>query len=112
MDILNVDRGTGKSTYLIMRSHISGHPIITVNQNSADYLKHQAKSMNVSIPEPIACTKIFGLRGFNAEEVLVDEAPYVLQALIGKHIDTMTMSEHDEKGSLKPFGEMTVEKMG
>lgn len=53
MDILIGKRQEGKSTHLIQMSATGHGTIVAPTEQSAEYIKNQAKSMKLDIPEPI-----------------------------------------------------------
>ena len=53
MDILIGKRQEGKSTHLIQMSAAGHGTIVAPTEQSAEYIKNQAKSMKLDIPEPI-----------------------------------------------------------
>ncbi|EXG87735.1 hypothetical protein K413DRAFT_4633 [Clostridium sp. ASBs410] len=98
MDILNLGRGKGKTTYLLMKSHMTQIPILTATIGSKDYVKIEAERMGLDIPEPLTVNDLAGdnARGrIKPSRLLVDEMPAVLQAALGITIDTATMTERD-----------------
>ena len=54
MDILNLGRGKGKTTYLIMKSHMTQIPIVAATIGSKDYIKIEAERIGLDIPEPLS----------------------------------------------------------
>jgi hypothetical protein len=98
MDILNLGRGKGKTTYLLMKSHMTQIPILTATISSKDYIKIEAERIGLDIPEPLSVKDLVGdnSRGkIKPYRLLVDEMPAVLQAVLGITIDTATMTERD-----------------
>lgn len=98
MDILNLERGKGKTTYLIQRSHMTRTPILVGMEMQKNYIKNKARDMGISIPEPLSVNDLFGdsSRGkVKPTSILVDEIPTVLQTILGITIDTVTMTERD-----------------
>ena len=85
MNIIYKSRGKGKTTELVKISAKTNMPIICMNTN---HIKFVAKELDLIIPEPIA---IKNYKPNTYEKVLVDDAEYVLQYLIGK-IDCMSIS--------------------
>jgi hypothetical protein len=98
VDILNLERGKGKTTYLLMRSHMKRIPILVYKSAEKDFIKSEAKDMGLDIPEPLSVNDLIGdnSRGkVIPQSVLVDEMPLVLQSILGVKIDTATMTERD-----------------
>lgn len=59
-------------------------------------LKTLQKKIGVSIPEPMTVQELFQNGSLlTSKKVLIDEAPMVLQRLLGVNIDTITLSERD-----------------
>ena len=63
----------------------------------------QAKELNLKIPSPISINEINGVRGTEIEykDILIDEAPYVLQCLLNRlgmkgEIKAITLTEKDD----------------
>ena len=98
MEVCNLKRGKGKSTYLVYRSHIIHAPILCMNQNHYKSIKNIAKKMDLSIPEPITISEYFNdykNRGEKPNKILVDEALSILAQILGTNIDTVTLTEFD-----------------
>lgn len=94
MEVCNLPRGYGKTTYLVYRSHVTQYPILCPNRYSAEEVKHTAKKIKISIPEPIIAEDLINKK-VTPEVVLVDEALLVLSNLLGVGIDTVTLSERN-----------------
>lgn len=94
MEILNIPRGRGKTTYLIFRSHVTGYPILCTDRNHCDLIQSKAKYMDIEIPAPIS-VKDYISPGKHKSKVLVDEGLLALSVLLGSEIDTVTMSEKE-----------------
>ena len=86
MNIIYKSRGEGKTTELVKLSASTGTPIVSMN---ARHINHIAKELGLTIPKPVA---INDYEPFSYEKILVDDAEYVLQYLIGK-IDCMSISK-------------------
>lgn len=98
MEVCNLPRGKGKTTYLIYRSHVTNYPILCMNNMQVDFIKQTAKEFGINIPDPISITYFTGNEGrgkAKPNHVLVDEALYVLQQLLGISIDTATLTERE-----------------
>lgn len=96
MEICNLERGKGKTTYLVHRSHVTQYPIICADYTGVGVVKDIAKKIGVSIPEPMTVQELFQNGSLlTSKKVLIDEAPMVLQRLLGVNIDTITLSERD-----------------
>lgn len=95
MDIVNLRRGGGKTTYCITRSSITDCPILCGSKVQKDLLIDKAKAMGVKIPEPITVNEFKSDR-VKPNKVIVDEVFYVLgQMLEDTSIDTVTFSTEE-----------------
>lgn len=73
-EILNWERGAGKTATLIKESNNKQIPIIVNSNEHKKYLVQQAKNMDLIIPEPITLTELIMYKGFDTPtDVLVDE---------------------------------------
>ena len=96
MEICNLERGKGKTTYLVHRSHVTQYPIVCADYTGVGVVKDIAKRIGVSIPEPMTVQELFQNGSLlTSKKVLIDEAPMVLPRLLGVNIDTITLSERD-----------------
>lgn len=96
MEICNLERRKGKTTYLVYRSHVTQYPIVCADHTGVGVVKDIAERIGVSIPEPMTVQELFQNRSLlTSKKVLIDEAPMVLQSLLGVNIDTITLSERD-----------------
>lgn len=96
MEICNLERGKGKTTYLVHRSHVTQYPIVCADYTGIGVVKDIAERIGVSIPEPMTVQELFKNGSLlTSKKVLIDEAPMVLQRLLGVNIDTITLSERD-----------------
>ena len=102
MKIINLGRGQGKTTRLLYASEFNDMPILCSNSYMKKNLLERAAFYGLKIPEPISVSDItsgFTRGNENAnKEVLVDEAPMVLQTLLnqlGMHggIKAITLTE-------------------
>lgn len=86
MKIINLGRGQGKTMRLLYASEWDYTPILCATYAQKDYLLNQAARMGLIIPEPIVADEIATnrIRGSKAadKDLLVDEAPLVLQNLL------------------------------
>ena len=96
MKIITGKRGTGKTTQLIVASALNNIPIVTYSETHADYIKDLAHRMKIQIPDPISINKM--PRCY--EEVLVDDAEFILQKIFSDHfnanISAITLSLDEE----------------
>lgn len=96
MEICNLERGKGKTTYLVHRSHVTQYPVVCADYTGVGVVKDIAKRIGVSIPEPMTVQELFQNGSLlTSKKVLIDEVPMVLQRLLGVNIDTITLSERD-----------------
>lgn len=86
MKIINLGRGRGKTTRLLYASEWQYIPILCATHAQKDYLVNQAERLGLIIPEPIVASEIATnrIRASKAvdKDMLVDEAPLVLQNLL------------------------------
>jgi hypothetical protein len=86
MKIINLPRGCGKTTRLLYASDFNYIPILCSTFTEKDFLVSQAETFGLNIPEPIVASELTSnrIRGSKAAnmELLVDEAPMVLQSLL------------------------------
>ena len=86
MKIINLGRGQGKTARLLYASEWQQLPILCSTYAEKDNLVSQAERLGLLIPEPIAANEITTsrIRGSKAadKDLLVDEAPLVLQNLL------------------------------
>lgn len=88
MKIIYKSRGEGKTTELVKMSASTGIPILCKNIR---YIIDIANELGLNIPEPIT---IKDYTPFSNEKILVDDAEYVLEHLIGR-IECMTISKSE-----------------
>lgn len=88
MKILNMPRGTGKTTKLIYASEVTGYPILCANLTAVDNIKKMAKEMECDIPEPMTITD-FKRHFYRDENVLIDEvlANNILTIALNQYVD-------------------------
>lgn len=86
MKIINLPRGHGKTTRLLYASEFNNIPILCANHISKKHLLDSAKKLNLKIPEPITISAAVSGDIFKTsmrdQDILVDEAPMVLQSLL------------------------------
>ncbi len=87
MKIINLPRACGKTTRLLYASEFNNIPILCANQTYKQHLLDRAKQLNLVIPEPITASDItMSGAAFKTsmrdQDILVDEAPMVLQSLL------------------------------
>lgn len=96
MEIMQMNRGGGKTTYLIKKSAEFKYPIICCSETQRRIIKDTAKEMGLDIPDPISFSSINSkekLRGLNCfDKLLIDDLEYVLKILFGKDIYAATVT--------------------
>lgn len=74
MKVVVGSRQTGKTFFLVRKSERTGHPIVCVSQNRANYISRMAEEIGCKIPNPIVFSHSgLNLRGIKTK-VLVDDA--------------------------------------
>lgn len=95
MKILKMDRGAGKTFYLIRLSAVLDSPILCATEQSKKYILDKAKEMWLEIPEPIVVNKgnfEIVMKGRNTD-LLIDDLELVLKGLFGSDVVVATTSE-------------------
>ena len=86
MKIINLGRGQGKTTRLLYASEFNDMPILVSTMADKRFLKEQSDKLGLKIPEPITVNDVASSRFKGSEvvnkDILVDEAPLVLQNLL------------------------------
>ena len=82
MKIINLPRGQGKTTRLLYASEWQGIPILCGTYQQKRYLMDMAKELRLNIPEPIYVAEILKGSSTMDEDILIDEAHWVLQMLL------------------------------
>jgi hypothetical protein len=98
MEIINLPRGCGKTTNIIIEAVKTGYPIITLrNTMKRDIERRAEKITNKKITvytvaeflnDNFWCDKI----DKKPEHILIDELPYILEELLGSKCETATMT--------------------
>lgn len=112
MELVIQDRGTGKTTGVIVASHQFGYPIVTLNSCMVNEIIRKAKEMNLNIPTPITVNELRrGVKRDNRlyDKVLIDEVyPILEQALnhyLGCEVIAATMTDvYSERNRMKWTG--------
>ena len=101
MEILNVPRGYGKSTRLIMEAVETGYPIIVGTESMKRYLRDLAEKITDKQ------VKIYSAYEFayidptkRDKNILIDDLPLVLSILLNTNVEMATMTS----GSLEKYG--------
>lgn len=104
MKIINLGRGQGKTIRLLYASEWNDNPILCATYSQKDNLVKQAERLGLKIPEPIVASEITTNRIRESKAVdkdlLVDEAPLVLQSLLNSlgmrgEVKAITLSENE-----------------
>lgn len=100
MKIINLGRQQGKTTRLLYASEFNDIPILCATYQNKRYLMDMAKELGLNIPEPIYVGEIFKRDSVMDEDILVDEAPWVLEMLLKNmgmrgNIKAITLTEKE-----------------
>lgn len=85
MRILAGGRSVGKTTLLILQSAQTGCRILVKTKQSADYIKAQAKSLGLVIPDPVIWDKG---RQHIEEPVMIDNLETFVQMVVSERLGT------------------------
>ena len=88
MKIIDMERGTGKSTEIVNMSEAKNVPILCPNKREKERIKELAKRHKVAIPEPITWEEY--VSPFNIKKpstVLIDEVFMFIDNILGKYND-------------------------
>ena len=105
MKIINLGRGQGKTIRLLYASEFNNAPILVSTFRQKDELVDKARKLGLKIPEPIVVSELMTSRIQSSHatkmDLLVDEAPMVLQTLLRQfgmygEVKAITLSEKDE----------------
>lgn len=91
MQILNMNRGSGKTTELIKVSSITNAPIICRTRKTAKFIKEKAKEMDLEIPNPMTID-MYKNEKCRYEKVLIDDIDLVLRMYLNAEILYATTS--------------------
>lgn len=97
MDIVKLDRGNGKTYFLVNRSAITGYPIICNCLVNKKHIEQIAKDNNLNIPEPIIIDKknIDILKNKNSQQkYLIDDIDLFVEHILNIDIDCVTTSSN------------------
>ena len=88
MKIINLGRGQGKTTRLLYASEFNDMPILCSTFAHKKELVDRAYKLGLKIPEPIVVSELMTSRIQSSyavnKDLLVDEAPMVLQTLLNQ----------------------------
>ena len=98
MEIMNLPRGCGKTTNIIIEAVKTGYPIITFRSTMKRDIERRAEKITNQkitvytvaefLNDEFWCNKI----DKKPEHVLIDELPFVLEELLGAKCETATMT--------------------
>lgn len=89
MTYITGERRSGKTRTLIFVSAITGYPIVVPTKSDVDFIKKQAKELNVKIPEPISATTLKMLsRGWIDinDKFLIDDADSIIEQALKEYL--------------------------
>jgi len=94
MDIIQLPRRGGKTTYMIERSARTGEVIVCFDSNEADQVLNFAKYMNLVIPKPTTFAVLMGVsqRGRDTPGYIIDNLDIMITRLTGEKINLATVS--------------------
>lgn len=92
------ERGSGKTTALIIESHKTGKYIVVGNRVQVKYILEMSQELGLNIPCPITLVEV--MRGriskrIRREGILVDEAPTLLESVLDAQIHMYTASKDE-----------------
>ena len=93
MEILNIPRGYGKSTKLIMKAVETGYPIIVGTESMKQHLRDLTERITdkkVKIYSASEFTSIDAMK--RDKNILIDELPLVLSILLNTNVGMATMT--------------------
>ena len=90
MKVINMDRGAGKTTFLVALSAENNIPIVSV---MPPVIQARADALGVKIPKPMSVREAIESP---RQTVYVDDLNFVAARALGQDIDTCTITEHDE----------------
>lgn len=82
MRIWNKPRGYGKTTRMLYASEYTGKSIIVATKERAHTLESYAKQLGLIIPKVLCANDFLDRETYCSQDIIVDEALDVLQALI------------------------------
>lgn len=110
MKIIQLPRGTGKTTRLLYESEWNQIPILCVTLREKEIIKNQAQKLGLKIPDPICVSEIDACKcenynaNFNQNKVLVDNGEWVLHLLLehlGLSVEAATFTtEYDQNNNV------------
>lgn len=101
MKVIARGRRTGKTIEIIKESALTGNYILVRNHTEAQRILRLAQKMKLSIPLPVTVSEVSLGRiqgtSIKRDGILVDNAEFVLQQLLGIKINTLTISINEEE---------------
>ena len=98
VEIINLPRGCGKTTNIIIEAVKTGYPIITLRRTMKRDIERRAEKITNKkitvytvaefLDDDFWCDKI----DKKPEHILIDELPYILEKLLGSKCETATMT--------------------
>jgi len=98
MDIDVRPKGSGKTTDLIKKAHVSGGYIITTTTREAQRIHAMSRSMGLKINLPVSVeeARSVGFRFVSKKQpIMVDQADAVLSILLGYEPIAITMTKEE-----------------
>ena len=100
MEILNVPRGYGKSTRLIMKAVETGYPIIVGTESMKQYLRDLAERITDKKVKIYSASEFAFIDAMKRDKnILIDDLPFVLSILLNTNVEMATMTS----GSLERY---------
>lgn len=99
MEILQLPRRGGKTTYLIERSARTGEIIVCFDSNEAERVFDYAKYMGIEIPKPVTFADMmrYSERGRNPAGYIIDNIDIILTRLTGVKFNLATISSNQQQ---------------
>ena len=89
MIYLTGKRRSGKTTTLIYASAVTGYPIVTPTRSMADFIKKQAQTLDIKIPEPV-CVEQLRLfsrgRTDDNDKYFIDNADEIIKLALKEYL--------------------------
>jgi len=82
MKIYNQERGTGKSTNLLLLSDLTGTPIVVSTKARKDYLDYLKTKSNYENAKIITIDDCFQKQRINSDKVFIDEGYDLLEYIM------------------------------
>lgn len=93
MEILNVPRGYGKSTRLIMKAVETGYPIIVGTGSMKQYIRDLAERITDKEVKIYSAYEFADIDAMKRDKnILIDELPLVLSILLNTNVEMATMT--------------------